>query len=137
MNFLKYHFQKKYLHNKHQVWINLALILLLITVVFCYKPAYNWVADTVENNILLTLTICVLLFIKFVITRIYYISYIQKGKVKARGCAESSCLMTFIMAVCIVILTMKACRQHYTPTHPEEMVKEVACKSLPNSNNDP
>ena len=58
MNILKYHFRKKYLHNRNQGWINLALLLMAATVVCCYKPAYRWLTETIENNILLSLTLC-------------------------------------------------------------------------------
>ena len=127
MNFLKYHFRKKYLHNRNQGWVNLALLLMAATVVYCYKPAYKWLTETVDNNILLFLTVCALLFLKFLLSRMYYISCIQEGDSKARGCAGSSCLLTIVMAACIVILTMKACRQYGKPTHQEQAIKELAC----------
>lgn len=136
MNILKYHFRKKYLHNRNQGWINLAFLLVAVVSVCCCKPACRWMAETVENNILLSLTVAVLLFLKFVLSRMYYISCIKEGNVKARGCAGSSCLMTIVMAVCIVILTMKACRQHCKPDYPEQAVRELACSPVPVSPTD-
>ena len=127
MNILKYHFRKKYLHNRNQGWINLALLLMAATVVCCYKPAYRWLTETIENNILLSLTLCALLFLKFLLSRMYYISCIQEGDCKARGCAGSSCLLTIVMAACIIILSIKACREHSKPTPQEQAVRELAC----------
>ena len=109
----------------------MTLLTVMATTVCCYRPAYRWVAETVENNILLSLTISVLLLFKFVLSRIYYVSCIQEGNVKARGCAGSSCLLTLLMAVFIVILTMKACRLHHKPACPEQAVKEQACSPTP------
>ena len=123
MNILKYHFRKKYLHNRNQGWINLALLLMAATVVCCYKPAYRWLTETIENNILLSLTLCAM----------YYISCIQEGDSKARGCAGSSCLLTIVMAACIIILTIKACREHSKPTPQEQAVRELACSPPYNS----
>lgn len=136
MNILKYHFRKKYLHNRNQGWINLAFLLVAVVSVCCCKPAYRWMAETVENNILLSLTVAVLLFLKFVLSRMYYISCIKEGNVKAKGCAGSSCLMTFVMAACIVILTMKACRQNHKPACPEQAVRELACSPVPDHSTD-
>ena len=133
MNILKYHFRKKYLHNRNQGWINLALLLMAATVVCCYKPAYRWLTDTIDNNILLSLTLCALLFLKFLLSRMYYISCIQEGDSKARGCAGSSCMLTIVMAACIVILTIKACREHSRPTPQQQAVRELACSSSDNS----
>jgi hypothetical protein len=57
----------------------------------------------------------------------YYISCIQEGDCKARGCAGSSCLLTIVMAACIIILSIKACREHSKPTPQEQAVRELAC----------
>lgn len=133
MNILKYHFRKKYLHNRNQGWVNLALLVTAAILVCCHRPACRWLFDFIENNILLSLTLCALLFLKFLLSRMYYISCIQEGDSKARGCAGSSCLMTIVMAACIFILTIKACKEHSKPTPQEQAVRELACFPPDNS----
>ena len=129
MNILEYHFRKKYLHNRNQGWANLALLLVAAIAVHCHKPTCRWVSGFIEDNIFLSLTLCALLFLKFLLSRMYYVSCIQEGDGRARGCAGSSCLMTIVTAACIVVLTVKACRVHGKPAHLEQAAGEQACPS--------
>ena len=125
MNILKYFFLKKFWHNKRQGTMVAIFWLAALAFLFCYRPAYKWVSDFINENLLLSFTIAVLLFVKFIISRMYYISKINDGNVNARGCANSSCQLTLLLFILLTILTLKCCRKytHFSPytENPKEM----------------
>ena len=89
----------------------------------------HWLPDLNAYGNMSFMTLCALLFLKFLLSRMYYVSCIQEGDGRARGCAGSSCLMTIVTAACIVVLTVKACRVHGKPAHLEQAAGEQACPS--------
>ena len=117
MNLLKYHFNKKFLHNRKQPWITLTIMVIIIVAIYCYRPAYQWLSETIRHDILLSTVICTFLFFKMLSARMFYVSQIQEGHIEARGCAGSSCLLTFILAVCLTVLIIKSCKQSSDTTH--------------------
>ena len=112
MNILKYYFLKKFWHNKRQGMMVSTFLLAALTFLFCYRPAYRWVSDFINDNLLLSFTIAVLLFVKFIISRMYYIAKINEGDVNARGCANSSCQLTLLLFILLTILTLKCCKKY-------------------------
>ena len=122
----KHHYSKKVLLSKGQPWILLLAVIAICTAISCHQPTHKWLSETVNNNLLLSVTICVILFVKFVICRLYYVSKINEGHKDAQGCAGSSCLLTIILAICIIILTIKCCQQHYKPNRGWQQPKKVA-----------
>lgn len=129
MKLFKIFFKKIFLYNRNQHWILLALIIAMVTAICYHKPTCQWLCDIIENNLLLFTSISVILFIKMVLLRLYYVSQIQEGKSKARGCAGSSCLLTLILAICIIIFTLKCCKQYSNPTV-QKVTPKVTAQNL-------
>ena len=125
MNLLKYHFNKKFLHNRKQPWITLTIMAIIITGVYCYRPAYLWLSTIIGHDYLLSIIICALLFFKMLSARMFYVSQIQEGHTEARGCAGSSCLLTIILAVCLTILVIKSCKQPSDTTHHKKIPRII------------
>ncbi len=139
MNLLKYYFFKKFWHNKHQGWMVASFMIIVLVLIVCHQTSYQWAAEVINDNLLLSVSIASLLMVKFVINRIYYISKINDGDINARGCADSSCLMTVLLFILLAVLTLKCCKK-YTKfsLSPEEPPKEIVSsrnqKLFPNHN---
>ena len=125
MNIFKRVFLKKFAHNRYQCIIVAALLVAAIAFVVAYKPAYQLISDVVNDNLLLYLFKAVAFFIIFIIFRIYFVSRIKEGEIDARGCAGSSCLMTFVMFVLVIILSFKCCRHYCHPSQRMEGTKDI------------
>lgn len=124
MNIFKCRLNNKFLDGKWQPWILFLIIVTVVTVVSLIKPIRQWITNAINDNMLLSITICMILFVKFAICRLYYVAKINEGYGDAKGCAGSSCLLTVILGACIVILTVKSCTKNYKPqydTAPEQI----------------
>lgn len=126
MNFFKYHFLKKFWHNRRQGRITAAILLVAFIFLVCYRPANLWIRTVINENLLISFSITALLLIKFVISRIFYVSKIKDGNVNARGCANSSCLLTILLSILLTILTIKGCKQHLNLKPHVETTSELA-----------
>ena len=130
MNPIKYHFLKKFWHNKRQGWIVAAFLIATLFFFLCYRPAYKWMADFINDNLLLSVTIAALLLFKFVFARMFYISKINNGDINARGCANSSCQLSLLLLALLMILTLKCCRKYIHFSHYEETQNEMASSQV-------
>lgn len=138
MNFFKYHFLKKYWHNKRQGRITAVLLLAAVIFMVCNKTTYRCVSSFINDNLLLSFTITALLLVKFIICRIFYVSKIENGNFKAKGCANSSCLLTIVLGILLSILTIKGCKRHLHLKNHVETTVELATtgnRTLPPSKN--
>lgn len=126
MNFFKYHFLKKFWHNRRQGWITAAVLLVAFIFLVYFRPANLWIRTLINENLLISFSITALLLIKFVISRILYVSKIKDGDVNARGCANSSCLLTILLAILLTILTIKGCKRHLNLKPQVETPSELA-----------
>lgn len=117
MNLFKYHFNKKFLHNRKQPWIILTILVVVTAALYLYHPANQWLCKTIGDEFPLSTAICTFLFLNMLTARVFYVSQIKEGHTEARGCAGSSCLLTIILAVCLTALVIKGCKQPSTPSY--------------------
>lgn len=63
MTLFKLHFNKKCFHNKWQPWILLLAVIAICTAISFHQPTHRWLSEIVNNNLLLSVTICIILVI--------------------------------------------------------------------------